>query len=436
MARLKTGTGDLDVVGEHDPAFLAAWTHHRDWIAAVHARDREVRPDIWGKQVPPGGDWSIWILISGRGFGKTRACAEAAFWQAVCWPGSIGGVIAPTHDSLKKICIHGKSGLASVIPQECLVRPIPRTYPMTIELWNGSIIEGYSADAADRLRGPEFDWAWVDELAVFDGLDAEGEDSPWSMLQFCMRSGRFGDPKQFIATTPRPRKVIRELVKRPDVHVVRGSSYENRPNLAESWYRHLVSRYEGTRLGRQEIGGELLEDIEGALWTLQMIDQHRVQNYPDLERVVVGVDPPGSIAECGIVVAGKYGKHRYVLDDRSRAGSPREWATAVVRAYTDYDADAIVVETNFGGQMVRNTIEQVQPYLPIIEVRASRGKQVRAEPISALYEQGRAHHVGGSFSELEDQMTTWVQGDPSPDRMDALVWAMTELEQSVDFRPW
>lgn len=413
-----------------------AVTHRLQWEAKVLARDRQTEPDVLRKQLPPDGDWSILLWLAGRGFGKTAAICETAFWDTARHSGMTFGLIAPTHDSLRKVCFFGKAGLASIIPPECLARPINRSL-LEIELWNGSRIVGYSAQEPERLRGPEFDRAACDELAAWKDIDAE--EGPWNMLQFCMRGGRSGQPRQYIATTPKPRRVLKELLARDDCQVVRGSSYENRPNLAPSWYRHVISRYEGTRLGRQELGGELLEDVEGALWTWD--DLRRAESSPDPALIAVGVDPSGTATgnEAGIVAVGRDASRErgWVLADRSGKLSPAGWAGRAIDLWAELDADAIVVEKNFGGDMCKAIIDQQirlrraelggrRP--KVIYVTASRGKRIRAEPVAALYEQGRIEHVPG-LDELEAEMTGWdaTDGAPSPNRLDAMVWAATHL---------
>jgi predicted phage terminase large subunit-like protein len=295
-----------------------------------------------------------------------------------------------------------------------------------MRLLNGSRIKCFSGDEPDRLRGSQHHGAWVDEYAAFRYPDA------FDQLQFGLRLGQH--PRTIITTTPRPKPFIRSILNRKDGSVVitNGSTFDNSDNLAPSALAELLARYDGTRLGRQELYGELLEDVEGALWTLQLIEQHRLKEAPQLVRTVVAVDPSVTDTgdETGIVVAGRDSQQKgYVLADYSIRGTPDQWARRVIEAYDQHEADSIVVEVNQGGQMIGQVLRTIRPNLPIREVRATKGKQVRAEPISALYEQGRIHHVG-VFEELEEQLTTWTPDAPkSPDRLDALVWAFTELIQ-------
>ena len=288
----------------------------------------------------------------------------------------------------------------------------------------------YSADEPDLLRGPQHDAAVCDELASWQ---YQGE--AWSNLEFGLRLGK--NPQTIITTTPRPTKLIQTLLGLPTTIVTRGSTYDNSDNLPTSVLSKLRARYEGTRLGRQELHGEVLDDVPGALWAREQIDKSRVKEAADMRRVVVAIDPAVTSGEdsdeTGIVVAGRGSDgHYYVLADRSCRMSPYGWATRAVVAFDDLRADRVVAETNNGGDMVELTIRTVRKNIPYAAVHASRGKRVRAEPIAALYEQGKVHHVG-ALPELEDQMCTFLPegGEGSPDRVDALVWALTELSAGV-----
>ena len=298
---------------------------------------------------------------------------------------------------------------------------------------NGVIGVVFSGDEPDQLRGPQHSKALVDELAKF-----KYPQDTWDNLEMGLRIG--DNPQAVVTTTPRPLKIIKELKRDKHTAVTTGHTMENRANLAPPFLKRILERYEGTRLGRQELAGEILEDNPGALWQRAMIDQYRVTANPDLIRVVVGVDPPGGATECGIVVAGDAGNsHYYVLDDRSLQDTPDKWAEAVLTGYNRNRADTIVGETNFGGDMVGSIIKQTAQIRNLIyrykAVQASRGKAVRAEPISALYEQGRVHHVG-NFAALEDELCEWVPGEgTSPNRLDALVWALTELTSARRWLP-
>jgi len=292
---------------------------------------------------------------------------------------------------------------------------------------NGVIGIIYSGDEPDQLRGPQHAKAWVDELSKY-----RYPEDTWDNLEFGMRVGE--KPQVIVSTTPRPIPIIKALVKDPSAVVTRGTSYENQANLSPSFIGRIFGRYEGTRLGRQELRGEILEDNPDALWQRQSIDDLRVRQNPPCSRVVVGVDPEATSgensAETGIIVAGitmQEGKLQgYVLDDLSIRASPSGWASAVITAYYKHKADIVIAEDNNGGEMVEYTIRSVDSKVPVKRIHASRGKYTRAEPISALYEQQKVHHVG-FFSDLEDQMCEWVPGDKSPDRLDALVWSLTEL---------
>jgi len=350
--------------------------------------------------------------------------------EAITKPKTRWAVVARTHADIRDTCFEGESGIVSVLKRYQMFdeKSYNRTnYSYTLP--NGSRIKGFSAEEPDRLRGPQHHGAWLDELAAWEKPDA------WDQLQFGLRLGEY--PQTVVTTTPRPTKLIQDLVHRKTTLVTRGSTFENEKNLAPSALVELQLRYNGTRLGRQELYGEILEDVEGALWTRDMIERSRIrkEDLPPLIRIVVGIDPAVTSGEdsddTGIVVAGLTSDNEYyVLDDRTCHVSPEQWAKVAVGAYEDWKADRIIAETNNGGDMVELLLRNVSPNIPVTKVTASRGKRVRAEPISALYEQGRVHHVGG-FERLEDEMCQWVpdSGD-SPDRMDALVWAMSELAET------
>lgn len=380
--------------------------------------------EFWARaeQLPPTGDWRIWLLLAGRGFGKTRTICEWARAQAKLMPGSRGAIVAATAADARDIVVEGESGILAVHPSD--ERPVYEPSKRRLTWPNGTMATLFSADEPDRLRGPQFHWAIADELAAWRRPEA------WDMLLMGLRLGT--NPRAAVATTPRPTKIIKDLVADETVAATRGSTYDNRANLAAAFFAQIINRYEGTRLGRQEITGEILLDNPGALWKRTMIDGNRRTIHPDLRRIVIGVDPPAEGGECGIVTAGVATidgvEHGYVLSDRTRTGSPKEWGEAVVTAYHTRKADRVIGEVNNGGQMIEHVIRTVPNGLNVSykSVRATRGKTLRAEPVVGLYEQGRIHHVG-SFVELEDQMCEWEPGQPSPDRIDALVWAFTEL---------
>lgn len=383
-------------------------------------------------------DWTFWLLLAGRGFGKTRSGAEWIIDQAVKRPGSHLALVAATTDDARKTMLssglesnEGASGILAVSPPD--FRPVYEPSKRIVTWPNGTVGTVYSADEPDRLRGPQHHAAWVDEIAAWSR-----QREAWDMLLFGLRLGR--NPQACITTTPRPVPLIRDLLANPQTVVTRGTTYDNRANLAEAFFANVIRRYEGTRLGRQELGGELLEDHPGALWRLGQIDALRVIEAPDLRRIVVAIDPavtsnPDS-AETGMVVAGvgpcccngRPELHGFVLADSSGRYTPNEWAQEAVARYKHHHADRIVGEVNNGGDLVEANVRSASKRVSYKAVRASRGKQTRAEPVAALYERGVVHHVG-SFPLLEDQLCTWdpSAGMPSPDRLDALVWALTEL---------
>lgn len=378
---------------------------------------------FWARpnQLEPPGNWRTWLVLAGRGFGKTRTGAEWIRSKAESGRYRRMALVAPTAADARDVMIDGESGIMAISPP--WFRPVYEPSRRRLVWPNGAIATLYSAEEPDRLRGPQHDAAWCDELAAWKRPEA------WDMLLMGLRLGP--DPRVIVTTTPRPTKIIRSLVAAKTTHVTRGATYENAANLAPAFLEQILEQYEGTRLGLQEIYAEILDDVPGALWKRDILDDLRVIKAPDLKRIVVAIDPGigdnEENAETGIVVAGLgYDGHGYVLADVSIRGTPDAWARAAVTAYYQYDADRIIGETNNGGDMVEYTVRTVDPTVPFKRVHASRGKYARAEPISALYEQGKVHHVG-VFKELEDQMCNWVPGAKSPDRLDALVWALTEL---------
>lgn len=375
-------------------------------------------------QLTPDGDWLTWVILAGRGWGKTRTGAEDAAWYGMANPGSRIAVVAPTSADARDTCIEGDSGLLNVLPREA-VQTWNRSLGELI-LVNGTRYKTFSADEPERLRGPQHHRAWADELAAWRYPEA------WDQLMFGLRLGQH--PQAVVTTTPKPTPLVKSLVAAKTNIVTRGSTFDNAANLAPSALQMLKDKYEGTRLGRQELEAEILGDLPGALWSLSVLDAYRLREQPDIARIVVAVDPAVTATEAsdehGIIVAGLAEQRGIVLEDASLSGSPNEWARRAVSLYRSWNADAIVIEVNQGGDMVAHTIRTIDPNVKIKEVRASRGKHVRAEPIAALYEQGRVAHVG-AFPELEAQMTQMTtsgyEGEGSPDRVDALVWAMTEL---------
>jgi len=320
--------------------------------------------------------------------------------------------------------IEGDSGLLAISRPD--FRPLYEPSKRCLTWPNGAIAMAYSGDEPDQLRGPQHDAAWADEPAKW-----KYPQEAWDNLEFGLRLG--AHPRIVATTTPRPIKLIRDLLQDPMTVVTRGSTYDNIANLAPSFLDRMTRRYEGTRLGRQELHAELLEDVPGALWQRQHIETYRVPRIPELSRVLVGIDPAMSSGEnaneTGIIIAGKgQDGHAYVLEDLSCRLSPDGWARRAISGYHRHRADRIVAEVNNGGDLVERVIRTVDRSVPYRPVRASRGKAIRAEPVAALYEQGRVHHVG-LFADLEDQMCAFTpdQYGGSPDRVDALVWCLTEL---------
>lgn len=332
-------------------------------------------------------------------------------------------LVAATASDARDVMVEGESGILAVSPP--WNRPKYEPSKRRITWPNGATATTYSADEPDRLRGPQQDSAWCDEIAAWRYEEA------WDQLQFGLRIGV--RPRVVVTTTPRPTKLVKDLVKSETTIVTTGSTYDNRENLAPVFFSHVVSKYEGTRLGRQELRAEILDDTPGALWTLLDIEAHRVEHVPELKRIVVGVDPAMTSGETsdetGIIVAGiDHRNHVYVTGDLSDRMSPAEWARVAVNAYHEYKADRIVAEVNNGGDLVETVIRTIDKNVAYRKVHASKGKTTRAEPVAALYEQGKVHHVG-MFAKLEDQMCSWVPkpGAKSPDRMDALVWTIYDL---------
>lgn len=386
------------------------------------------------EQIAPDGEWSTWLALAGRGWGKTEAGAQWVREREAAGARNIA-LVAETQKDLEEVMV---PRLLKIYPPG--EAPSVRFKPVRL-LWpSGAIALGYNGTEPNQLRGPEFDTAWVDELAKY-----RYARETWDMLQFTMRSGT--DPRVLVTTTPRPIPVLKEIIADPGTVISKGSTFDNAANLAPAFLAKIRDRYEGTRLGRQELNAEVLDDQPGALWTRADLDKHRrrFDAIPDMQRIVVAVDPSGSAGaeddgdSQGIVVAGRGVDGRaYVLADMSCKLSPNGWGRRAVDAYRGawsptperHRADRVVAEKNYGGAMVESTIHTVDDTVSYKGVDATRGKVVRAEPVAALYEQGRVSHVG-SFPDLEDQMCqigpTGYVGEGSPDRADALVWALTEL---------
>ncbi len=378
------------------------------------------------EQIPPPWDWFIWLTMAGRGAGKTWSGSHWLIDKHVQGKARNSAIIAATASDLRRYCLEGPSGMLSLAPT--WYRPDYQASKSKLVWPDESETLLFTSEKPDRLRGPNLDFVWCDELAAWRYLD-----ETWHMLQLCLRYG--DSPQCIITTTPRPRAVLRDLLRRDgvDVAVTRGSTYDNVANLPERFVNEIISQYKGTRLERQEIFGELLDEFEGALWSYRLLDECRVDEHPILKRVGVGVDPAISSDEgadlTGIVAGGlAENGHGYVTGEHSLRASPEGWARKVIAVYENAEADFIVAEKNQGGEMVEATIKSVDPSANVILVHASRAKITRAEPISALYEQHKIHHVG-LFKELEDEMCLFLPGEikKSPDRTDAIVWLMTEL---------
>ncbi len=389
-------------------------------------------------QLPPEGAWRSWVVLGGRGAGKTRAGAEWVRAQVEgprpLSPGACHRIalVGETLDQAREVMVFGESGIIACCPPDR--RPVWQATRRTLVWPNGAEAQVFSASDPDSLRGPQFDGAWVDELAKWKKGQAA-----WDMLQFALRLG--DDPRQVVTTTPQPVAVLRNLLKRPSTVMTHAATQVNRAFLAGSFLAEIEARYAGTRLGRQELDGELLDEVDGALWSQPMLEGLRVDEVPALDRIVVAVDPPVSSGPgadaCGIVAAGvvmpsaRQDWRAYVLADGTVQGaSPKSWAEAVAALAAEVGADRVVAEVNQGGDLVTDLLRQVAPALPVRQVRARRGKAQRAEPVAALYEQGRVHHVRG-LPGLEDEMCRMTvqgyRGAGSPDRLDALVWALHEL---------
>lgn len=444
--RSKNSAGPMAARSNLKTDGLPSWPEFRaslsdsEWLRALSEAGQEASQEeleaaqylwreLWARstQLAPPGEWRIWLLLAGRGFGKSRSGAEyirEGIERDGCKRVALVGRTAP---DVRDVMVEGESGLLAVCPpwMGALYQPSRRRVVFRGEGVRGAVAHLYSADEPALLRGPQHDRAWADELATWQYVEA------WDNLLLGLRLG--ADPRCCVTTTPKRVKLVKDLLKDESCRKTTGSTYDNIANLAPAFIQQIIKRYEGTSLGRQELHAEFLSDVEGALWTQALIEENRVKALPcDLVRVVVGIDPSttsneDTSAEAGIIVGG-LGEdgHGYVLEDLSAVLSPLQWSKRGVQAYHGWKADRLVAEVNNGGDMVEFTVRVADPMVSFKKLTASRGKHTRAEPIAALAERHMIHHVG-CFGTLEDQMTSWVPGESSPDRMDAMVWVMTEL---------
>mgnify|MGYP001577226029 CR=1 FL=1 len=375
------------------------------------------------EQLPPHGDWFCWYIQAGRGWGKTHAAAEYT-WEMSKHARRIA-IVAESFGDGRDYCIEGETGIKTLHPELYFNRSMGEmTFP------SGAKGKLFSAEDPESLRGPNNYFAWCDEIAKWRYLK-----KTWDMLMYTMRKGM---PRVVVSTTPKPYPFLKEIKGRANTIVVYGKTYDNIKNLSPVYIDQVIKPYEGTEQGRQELNAEDLEDAENALWRRSQIEADRVYKAPDLDRIVVGLDPSATAGgdEAGVITAGtglcyckgvdKPERHGFVLSDDSVQASPEKWAANAVAAYHKLKADKLIAEDNNGGEMVETTIRTVPDAPPVKRIHASRGKHTRAEPISMLSQQHKIHHVG-AFPKLEDELCTWVPGMDSPNRLDAYVWALTEL---------
>lgn len=403
-----------------------------DKAAAARARIKwlaSARP----KQIPPRHKkWFAWMALAGRGFGKSRAVSEDTWWNAAWNDNTRWAVVAATANDLRRTCFEGDSGLLNVVPIECLLGgSVDTAYNRSLfelKFANGSLIQGFSADAFDRLRGPQFHGALIDELCAWSR-----DRDAWNMLMMTLRLG--DDPRVVIATTPKPTTLLKELVKRDDIVIVNGSTYENKANLAQPFLEMLERTYSGTRIGQQELEAKILDTPEGALWTWELIEKARYMGVrPEFTYITVNIDPSVGDGnpnndECGIIATGLgrdgYG---YVLGDSTLSASPNEWVQKAIDLYHQINANWIVAEANNGGKLIESAIHATDSSIPVRLVHASQGKRTRAEPVAMLYEQGRIRHFG-VYPDLENELCDWSpeRSQYSPARVDSLTWGFTSL---------
>ena len=436
MAKAKTTINPKTIKGEityEDLIRGRSAVEVRKIIAQLSPEDQSellYRWPFWArkKQRMPPGKWRVWAQFCGRGYGKTRSGAEAVKYMVESGKAKRIAIVGRTADDAKKVLVQGVSGILAVSHPK--FRPIHQPGNKLVIWPNGAIAETYSADKPEQMRGPGYDLAWADELAWWRYKEA------WDNLQFATREGDC--PQIIVTTTPRPTKVIKGIQKRSENSsgryiLVRGSMYENAGNLPESFIEDIETEYGGTRLGRQEIYGEILDDNPNAIFKRKDIEAARVERHPPLIKILVAVDPQAKnkdeSAKTGIVTVGLGDDYEfYVLSDDTIKGTPDKWGREAVAAYNKYSASAIVCEDNQGGDMVEFVIKTIGPLIPLKRQTAVTDKKTRAAPVSALCEQHRIHHVG-TFPELEDQMCEWQPGPgiKSPDIMDAMVWGIRSL---------
>jgi predicted phage terminase large subunit-like protein len=413
-------------------------------LGPAQAEELRYNWEFWARpeQLEPTGDWNAWLALAGRGWGKTRAGAE---WvrHRIKKGDKIVHCVAPTKGDVRRVMVEGDSGLLNVCWKgdktyrgKHIGFPVWSPTNNTLTWENGSKAVFFSAEDPERLRGPQAYSAWTDELCAW-----RNAQETWDMMMFGLRLGR--KPQVFITTTPKTTKLLRNIISDPKTHISKGSTFDNAANLADTFLDAVKKTYEGTRLGRQELYAEILDEASGALWNRELLFKCEVDRdeVPPLSRIVVSVDPAVTNKTdsdmTGIVVAGiDQDGTAYVLEDHTDRYSPKEWAAKAIELYHEHMADRIVAERNQGGDMVRHTLQTEDENVPIKLVHASRGKMARAEPVSALYEQGKVKHVKG-LNDLEDQMVQWepLGSIGSPDRLDAMVWALTDLSLNGYAKP-
>lgn len=379
------------------------------------------------KQVYPSGDWATWLILAGRGWGKSRTGAETTK-KVIESLGVIRiALVGATAADVRDVMIEGESGLLAIYPEG--EKPIYEPSKRRITFYNGTIATIYTGETPDRLRGPQHHFSWCDEIAAW-----KYPQETWDNLQMGLRLGN--NPQAIVTTTPRPIPIIKSLINDSETFITSGSTYENKSNLPKRFFKAIINKYAGTRLGRQELEAQILDDNPDALWNRNLLEDQRLNhkelpNLDDFKRVVVSIDPATTSNkksdETGITIGGidKFNRG-YLIEDLSCKKSPNGWAKVAVEAYYTYKADLIIAEVNNGGDLVESVIKTVDNKVAYKKVHASRGKFTRAEPISSLYEQGKVYHIG-NFAKLEDQLCNWTPGEDSPDRLDSLVWLFTEL---------